>query len=533
MRGMVVAAQPEAAEAGVLALRRGGNAIDAAVAAAFVQGVVDPFMTGIAGYGALQVYMPKRGVHRTLNFFSRAPLAATPEMWAGIANGQSRDGFAYLVRGQINDMGYQAPGTPGNLAGYCAALAAYGTMDLADVMRPAIEQARQGFMVRPYVQYFWNLDHSASGLVNPAEALRFSAAGRALYCRPDGSIKRAGDRVVNPEMATSLERIARHGPDLFYRGEMAEQIADDFARHGGLLSRADLASVRVAEEDPIWGRYRGLQVASLGVPGGGVSLLQLLQVMDQFDLAGLEHNSPEHLRILAEAMKQVAIDRDAFIADPDFVAVPVDMLLSQDRAAQIAARIRAREKAHVVRAPYESADTTHVSVVDAEGNAVSLTHTLNTPSGVITEGLGFMYNGLMSGFDPRPGRPHSIAPGKSRTSSQSPTIVFRDGRPAIVIGAPGGTAIVPAIAQGISNVVDHGMSMFEAVAAPRISVTSDTIDVSNRIPHFVTRELEAEGYPVARSAMGFAFAALHAIRIEGDRATGGADPQRDGVALQA
>jgi gamma-glutamyltranspeptidase/glutathione hydrolase len=530
---MVVAAQPEAAEAGVLALRRGGNAVDAAVTAAFVQGVVDPSMTGIAGYGTMQIYMPKRGVHQHLTFYARAPARARPDMWADIVVGQSRDGFAYIVEGQVNALGYQAPGTPGNLKGYTEALAGFGTMDLADVMRPAIEQARRGFMVRPYVHYYWSLDQRASGMANPADTLRFSRTGRAIYCQPDGSPKRAGQHVQNPDMARSLERIARHGPDIFYRGEMAEEMIDDFARNGGLLSLEDLRNYRTARSEPVRGSYRGHEVASLQAPGGGLSLVQLLHIMEQFDLGALEHGSADHLRILTEAMKQVAIDKDTFIGDPDFVEVPTEMLLSKDRAAEIAARIRRGEKAHVVRMPYEPADTTQVTVVDGEGNAVSLTHTLGAPSGVIPDGLGFMFNGLMNGFDPRPGRAGSIAPGKSRTSSQCPTIVFRDGRPCIVIGAPGGTSIVPALAQGISNVIDFGMTMFEAVAAPRISVNSDTIDVSNRIPHYVTDALAAQGYPIARSYMTFAFAALHAIRIEGDRLTGGADPQRDGVALSA
>ncbi|HWX47499.1 MAG TPA: gamma-glutamyltransferase [Roseomonas sp.] len=533
MKGMVVAAQPEAAEAGVLTLRRGGNAVDAAIAAAFVQGVVDPLMTGIAGYGTMQVYLPKRGVHQHLTFYARAPRAARPDMWADIVTGQSRDGFAYLVKDHVNEIGYQAPGTPGNLRGYTDALSDFGTMELADVMRPAIEQARRGFMVRPYVHYYWTLDQRASGMLNPADYLRFSRTGREVYCAPDGTPKRPGQHVTNPDMAQSLERIARHGPDLFYRGEMAEEIVADFRRHGGLLSMEDLREYRTLRSDPVWGNYRNHRVASLQAPGGGLSLVQLLHILEQFDLSALEHGSAEHLRILAEAMKQVAIDKDAHIGDPEFVDVPVEMLLSKGRAAEIAARIRRGEKAHVTRMPYEAADTTHVTVVDNEGNAVALTHTLGNPSGVITDGLGFMYNGLMNGFDPRPGRAGSIAPGKSRTSSQCPTIVFKGEDPFIVVGAPGGTAIVPALAQGISNVIDFGMTMFEAVAAPRISVNSDTIEVSNRIPRYVTEALEQQGYPIARSYMGFAFAALHAIRIEDGRLTGGADPQRDGVALSA
>jgi gamma-glutamyltranspeptidase/glutathione hydrolase len=533
MRGMVVAAQPEAAEAGVLALRRGGNAVDAAVAAAFVQGVVDPLMTGIAGYGCMQVFMPRRGIHQHLTFYARAPMAAREAMWADAVVGQSRDGFAYLVKDHANEIGYLAPGAPGNLRGYTDALAEFGTMELADIMRPAIDHARQGWMVRPYVHYYWTLDQSASGMLNPADYLRFSRTGREVYCTPDGAPKRPGQVVRNPDMARSLERIAQHGPDIFYSGEMAEEIVADFRAHGGLLSMEDLRGYRCRRSDPVWGSYRGHPVASLAPPGGGVSLIGLLHVLEQFDLAALDHGSAEHLRILAEAMKQMAIDREAHVGDPEFVEVPVSMLLSKDRAAEVAARIRAGRKAHVPRMSFEAADTTHVTVMDGEGNAVALTHTLGNPSGVITDGLGFMYNGLMNGFDPRPGRAGSIAPGKSRTSSQCPTIVFAGDTPRIVLGAPGGTHIVPALAQTISNAVDFGMGIFEAVAAPRISVNSDTIDVSNRIPRHVTDALAAQGYPIARSYMGFAFAAVHAIEQREGRLHGGADPQRDGVALPA
>jgi gamma-glutamyltranspeptidase/glutathione hydrolase len=481
----------------------------------------------------MQIYMPKRGVHQHLTFYARAPALARPDMWADIVVGQSRDGFAYIVEGMVNAFGYQAPGTPGNLKGYTEALAEFGTMELADVMRPAIDQARRGFMVRPYVHYYWSLDQRAAGLVDPADTLRFSRTGREIYCQLDGSPKRPGQIVQNPDMARSLERIARHGPDIFYRGEMAEEMIDAFVRNGGLLSLDDLRDYQTKRSDPVWGSYRGYDLASLQAPGGGVSLIQLLHTLEQFDIGSLEHGGPEHLRILTEAMKQVAIDKEAFIGDPDFVDVPTEMLLSKERAAETAARIRRGEKAHVVRMPFEPTDTTHVTVVDGEGNAVSLTHTLGVPSGVIPDGLGFMFNGLMNGFDPRPGRAGSIGPGKSRTSSQCPTIVFREDKPYIVIGAPGGTSIVPALGQGISNVIDFGMTMFEAVAAPRIAVNSDTIDVSNRIPHYVTEALEAQGYPIARSYMTFAFAALHGIRIDGDQLTGGADPQRDGVALSA
>jgi len=343
MRGMVVAAQPEAAEAGVEVLRQGGNAVDAAIACAFSQGVVDPQMCGIGGFGAMQICMPRQGVHTVLEFFARAPLSATPEMWADKFIGQSRDGFVFLLKDQSNDIGYGSVGTPGNVAGYVEALTRFGSMPLRQVMQPAIAQAKRGVMVRPYMHYYWALDHGGDGQVNVEDKLRFSETGQQVYFRSNGTLKRPGDILHNPEMARTLERIAEGGAETFYRGEIAREIAADMQARGGGVTLEDLAAYRVREKAPCWGRYRGLRVASNPPPAGGGSLIELLHILGQFDLGTLEHNSPEHLRILAEAMKWMTIDKDAHMGDPDFVDVPLDRLLSDEYAAALAARIRAGE----------------------------------------------------------------------------------------------------------------------------------------------------------------------------------------------
>lgn len=532
MPGMVVAPQPEAVEAGALVLKRGGNAVDAAIACAFVQGVVDPLMCGIGGFGSMQVYMPKRGVHEVLEFYARAPLAARPDMWLDKLLGQSRDGFAFLLEGGISEQGWLAVCTPGSVAGYAEALSRWGTLDWKDAIAPAIAEARRGVMVRPHMHWFWTQDQSGSGQVNAADKLRLTETGRALYFRPDGSPKRPGDMIHNLDLARTLERLAEGGPDYFYRGELAERMEADFAAHGGLLTRKDLAEFRLSSVAPIWGSYRGHRISTNPPPSSGLSMLELLNILEGFDLAALGHNSAGHVRLLAEAMKRMTLDKDAHMGDPAYVDVPVERLISKQHAAAHAASIRAGERATVKRLDRSQRETTHVSVVDAEGNAVALTHTLGSPSGAITEGLGFIWNGTMSRFDPRPGRAGSIAPGKRRSSSAAPTIVFRGDDPYIVIGAPGGSYIAPAVAQGIMNVIDFGMPMGEAVAAPRVMGVSDSIDVANRIPRYVTDALEAEGYSVKRSWMSFAFAALHGIRIDGGRLEGGADPQRDGMALR-
>jgi len=535
MTGIIVAAQPEAVEAGALVLRRGGNAVDAAITAAFVQCVVDPQMTGITGYGSMQIFMPGKGVHEVSDFFARSPLAVRPDMWEDKLIGEARDGFSFTIEGRVNEMGYQAVGTPTNLKGFASALERHGTMDLAQAVQPAIAFARDGFTIRPYMSYFWNLDDSALGRSSTRDLLAFSATGRRLYFRPDGTLRRTGETIVNPGLARTLERITRAGPGIFYGGEIGEEIVADFQANDGLLSMEDLTSVSVEYDAPVWGEYRGLRVASQPPPGGGISLIQALQILDRFDLAAMEHGSAAHLRLLAEVLKRVTSDKDTHIGDPQFNDVPADWLLSQDRAAEHAADIQSGRVAHVERLGMgvEPQNTTQVCVIDRAGNAVTLTHTLGVPSGAMTDSLGIMYSGIMSAFDPRPRRPGSLGPGKCRTSSQTPSMVFDGEVPRIIIGAPGGTSILSALVQGISNVIDFGMPILEAVTAPRISVTSDVIDISNRIPRHVQAELEAMGYPVARSSMGYAFAALHALhRTPDGRLSGAADPQRDGMWLR-
>ncbi len=529
--GMIVAPQPEAVEAGAEILRAGGNAVDAAIACALVQGVVDPMMTGLAGFGAMQLYLPKAAVHTCIDFHGRAPAAARPEMWADLIEGETRDGFGFILKGRVNDLGYQSIAVPGSLKAYAEAHEEFGTMPWRDVVAPAIAHADAGFVVRPHVHRFWTRREGV-GRVEMIERLAFTASGRRIYLDAAGLPHEMGARVANPDMARTLRRIAEDGAATFYSGAIAETIAADMARHGGLLSFDDLRNYRTTRCDPLRGSYRGLEIATSQPPGGGVMLLEMLNMLECFDLAALGHNTPDYIRIVAEAMKRATADKDRFVGDPAFVEVPLGRLLDKGYARDMAASIRAGESAAVERlGGGEAKNTTHISVIDEDGNAVSMTHSLGMPSGVITEGLGFMYNGCMGVFDPRPGRAGSLAPGKSRFSSICPSIVFRDGKPFLVIGAPGGTQIAMGVLQAILNIVDLSMSMSEAVAAPRFSATSDLIDVSNRIPSQTTRALEAQGYGIVRSYLSYAFAAVHGIKIEDGHWSGGADPSHDGMAL--
>ncbi len=529
-KAMIVTAQPEASEAGARVLMRGGNAVDAAMAAALVQGVVDPQMCGIAGFGTCQVYDPKRGIHECIDFHGKTPLGATPDMWLHLLEGETRDGFGFILKGNVNDLGYQAVTTPGSLLAYHTVARDYGSWEWADICAPAVSQAEAGFYVRPHVHYWWT--HGADlGRVQVAERLAFSATGRNIYFAPDGTPKKIGAHVHNPDLARTLGLIAKHGADVFYKGEIAERIDADMQANGGLLRKTDLEAYQLTRNEPLQGTYRDYSLSTCHPPGGGIMLVEMLNILENFDLAKMGHNSTEYIRAVCEAMKAATADKDAHVGDPAFVDIPAH-LTDKSYAADIAARIKAGERMSVERLGQpEPKDTTHVAVVDENGMCVTMTHSLGMPSGAISDGLGFMYNGCMAVFDPRPGTAGAIAPGKSRFSSVCPTIAFKDDVPRYVVGAPGGTQIAMGVLQALLNVMDFDMSATDAVSAPRFSSTSNAIDIMNRIPGYVVEPLQQEGYDVVRSAMSFGIAAVHGIRIDGGTLTGGADPGHDGVAL--
>jgi gamma-glutamyltranspeptidase/glutathione hydrolase len=529
---MVSAPQPEAVEAGALALKRGGNAVDAAIACALVQTAVDPQMCGIAGFGSLHVYLPERAEHCFIDFHGAAPLAATADMWADKIVAETEDGFGFILKGHVNDLGYGSITVPGSLKAFAEALQRWGNLTLGDLLPAAIEYCENGFIVRPHVASYWNLVEVA-GRVPHGERLTRIPATAKIYTTDEGRIRKAGELHRNPDMGRTYRRIAEHGVEDFYEGGIAREIDIDMRTNGALLSLADLGQYETIDARPLWGEYRGHRIATNQLPGGGAMVLEMLNILEHFDLTGMGHNSPDYLATVAEAMKIATVDKDEHFGDPRFVEVPLERLLSHEHAANMAERIIAGEKTYVPRLNRgaDNKDTTHVCAVDERGSCVSMTHSLGNPSGVVTDGLGFMYNGCMNVFDPRPGRADSIAPGKSRFTAMSPTIVFRDEHPYLVIGAPGGTFITMGVLQGILNVLDFGMNALEAVSAPRFCVTSDIIDLTNRIPRYIEAELNRRGYQTRRTHLSYHFAGVHAIRLTEQGWDGGADPGRDGMAL--
>jgi gamma-glutamyltranspeptidase/glutathione hydrolase len=488
-------------------------------------------MCGIGGFGMLHVYDPATQTGMIYEGFGGCPVESRPDMWKDIALGVTTDGFGFIVKDFVNEAGAQSVTAPGLLRMLSKAHVDHGALPWADLFDPAISWAKEGWLMRPHVHTVFNQNERKYGRMNYGDKLALTPDGRRLYLNDDGSYKPLGATIYNPDLAGTLEILAREGAESFYTGSIAARIIEDLRGQGGILSAGDLEEIAVEITRPLSFGYRGWRVDAPSPPGGGILVGQILRIAEQFDLAALGHNSPEYLRVLAEAMKIALRDKEQFIGDPRHVENPVGRLLSDDYARAYAQGIRAGEKASIDRGgPAESPHTTHVSVVDSSGMIATMTHTLGNPSGFIVKDSGFMLNGAMSTFDPMPGNPNSIAPGRRRYSSMAPSIVYDQNEPVLTLGAPGASWIGPAVAQVILNVLEWGMDIQEAISAPRMVCTSNAIDISNRIPMAVQKSLEQQGYEVRRSHLSYAFAAVHGItRFDGEL-RGGADPQRDGYA---
>jgi len=520
---IIVCPQPVAAEIGLEVMKRGGNAVDAAVTCAFVQGVIDPQMCGIGGCGVMLVHSPKAG-DALLEFYATAGSRAREDQWERLFVRQAADRYGYVLEGWVNDVGYQSVGVPGTVAGLHEALTRYGTITWAQAIEPAIPLARDGFPVTGYMHGYWTTDYGPDVVPN-RQRIQATPAARAIYTK-DGELFEIGERFVQSDLARTLEKLANDGPDTLYMGEIADRIVADFEANGGFITRADLADYRVNVTEPLRGTYRGLSVVAAGPPAAGITLLQMLNFLEGYDLGGYGWPSTEAARLLVEAMAWAVADRELHIADPRFIEVPTGALADKTYAA------KAREVAGAgVGAMHDRPDTTHVCAVDDEGNAVSLTHTLGSASGVVTPGLGFGYNDYMNCFDPRPGNPNSIRPGKTRVTSMTPTFVFDGDQLRVCIGAPGGTKIVTGILQVLVNILDHAMTPVEAVSAPRVDFQGDVVQIEGRIPLAVSRGLEAHGYTVNRRTLSFDsyFSRPQVIVREKDGFMHGAsDPRKDG-----
>jgi gamma-glutamyltranspeptidase/glutathione hydrolase len=478
-RGIVVTNHPLASVAGTQILLEGGNAVDAAVAALFALCVVEPMMVGPLGGGVAHIRHAD-GRHAVLDGLSTAPAAARADMFARAA-------------ADANTIGPLAMAVPGALAGWCTALAQFGTAPLQDVLAPAIRLAERGFTVTPYLR----------DCVLDAAADLARDADLAAAFLPDGAPIAVGARLRRPALAETLRLIAQEGAAALHGGALGDAVAAHLAQAGGLVTAADLAKVRTIERRPVRAAYRGFEVFGPPPPSsGGAHIAQMLNILEGYDIAKLGFGTADGIHLLAEAMKIAFADRAAVTADPDFVVIPMDRLVSKEYADERRAMIaidRAQDWSAGV-APGESADTTHVTVADAEGGVVSTTQTINGLFGArfSIPGTGLIANNYMLNFDPVPGRALSVAPGKRVFTSMAPMLAFRQGRVAYALGLPGGLRIFGSALQALVNLIDHGMTLQRAVEAPRMWTRGGRLELEPGITDTVAAALQTRGHAVER-----------------------------------
>lgn len=465
--GMVVTSQHLASQVGVDILKLGGNAIDAAVAVGYAQAVVNPCCGNIGGGGFMTVHLAD-GTDTFINFRETAPAAASANMYLDAAGNVKKGASLY---------GYLAAGVPGTVLGMETARKKYGKLSREQVMEPAIKLAREGFVLTRADTDI--LDTTIARFKQDAESAR-------IFLRPDGTPLQPGDRLVQSDLANTLAAIAKDGPDAFYKGKTPQAVEAAAKQGGGILTAADFANYKVTETPPITCSYRGYKFVSAPPPSsGGVTLCEILNVVEGYDLKNMGFNSAAAIHTMTEAMRHAYMDRNTYLGDPEFIKNPIDRLVSKSYAEEIRKKIVAdkatpSENVQPGMEPHEKPETTHYSIVDHQGNAVSTTYTVNGRFGavVIAPGTGFFLNDEMDDFTVKVGEKNlyglvqgtanSIAPGKRPLSSMSPTLVTKDNKIFMVLGSPGGSRIITITLQTALNVIDHGMAPQEAVDAPRI-----------------------------------------------------------------
>ena len=517
---VVTSDEPLASMAGMRILQEGGNAFDAAVATAVAVGVLDPRMSSIGGNGFATVYVGKTREVRALNFYGSAPKGATVN----------------LYQGKDYSHGILSAPVPSCLRGYEALHKAYGKLPWARVLQPAIDLAENGFVIR-------------QGLIDDMNQyqkvlLEFSSTKKVFQA--DARWPKAGEIFRQPDLAKTLKDIAEHGADAFYRGPMATRIAQFYQANGGVLSEDDLAGYQAKWVTPISTTYRGYTFYTQPPSSSAIAVLEQLNMLEAYDLKALGHNSPEYLHLIGEVMRLAIADRNRFVGDPDFVKVPVERLLSKDYAAERRNLIHLDSTIPVATAgdfeQTEDKHTTHLSVIDGEGNMVALTQTLGDlfGSGVVAANTGVLFSDEMRHLHLDRNDPSRLEPGKRSRSNQSPLIVLKDGKPFMTIGTPGSNGIWQRIVQVIVNVVDFGMDVQSAITAPRMiyggraetgTEFKPVFKVEDRIPEMTINALRAKGYEI--TVVKDDDGRVNGIVI--DPATGfrlgGADPREMGYAL--
>ncbi|MCL0031305.1 gamma-glutamyltransferase [Dehalococcoidia bacterium] len=464
--GMVVANHPLAAAAGAQILLSGGNAIDGAVAALFALSVTEPMMVGIFGAGFFNIRLAT-GQHLIVDNYAKSPRKSFPDMFRTTNDPgfQGQEGS-----NKKNVIGPLSIGVGGSLKGWCHVQKQLGNLDLSDVIVPAINIAKQGFVVSDYL---------SNAIKNNEEAIRiFPATSREFI--PNGQLLKTGDRFTRYEYAETLRAIAKEGESALYGGSLGNIICDFLNKNGGLIDKKDLEDYSVIESDPVKGSYRDYEIFGPPPPcAGGIHLIQLLNILEGFDIQRMGFGDPKVLDIIAKSVAKAFIDRDKYTGDPKFSEIPIERIISKSYADDIRSELGLNDELMVTNTPDESDYTTHVTVGDGDGNVVSTTQTIHDMFGskVTVPGTGILLNNNMALFDSDPGGVLSVEPGKRMTSSMAPTIVTQDGKNHSAIGVPGGLKIFPSILQGLLNLIDHRMTPQEAVEAPRIWTKGGLIEI--------------------------------------------------------
>lgn len=526
--GVVSSDSEIATRVGIEILKKGGNAIDAAVAVGFTLAVTFPTAGNIGGGGFMLIRMAD-GKETLIDYREMAPLKAHRDMYLD-EKGEVRKG--------LSEEGYLASGVPGTVAGLTLALERFGTLPLKEVLKPAIEIAEKGFHVDSYLK---------NSLESHRETLSKFPETKRILLRNKEELK-IGEMIVQKELAKTLREIAKYGPDTFYKGKIAELIEKDMIKNGGLIDKKSLSSYRAVIREPIRTFYRGYEIVTAPPPSSGVIMLQILNILENFEISKMDWKSDEYIHIVAEAMKLAFRDRARLLGDPDFVKIPLKTLLSKDYALKKAKSIRylsalTENEADSFNPWNEREETTHFSVIDRFGNIVSNTYTLNGSfgSGVIIRGTGILMNNEMDDFSIKPGYPNiygliggeenSIQPGKRMLSSMTPTIVLKDGNPVLVIGSPGGPTIINTVLHNIIYTIDFGKSLKEAISAPRFHhqwVPNVLYLEEGKYEENVIIGLKRRGHEVRfRKKIGDA----HGIEIRDGKRAGEPDPRGPGKAM--
>ncbi len=523
--GMVATQEALTSDIGLKILKDGGNAVDAGVAVGFALAVTLPRAGNIGGGGFMMIYDAKQGKTVALDYREKAPSAATRDMYL------DEDGNAVSDLSRYHGL---AVGVPGTVAGLLKALEEHGTMSRGQVMAPAIALAENGIEVTA------GLSESLEAL---SDRMQKWPSTKKVFFKPDGSAYQPGERLKQPELARSLKLIAAKGADGFYKGETAKKLVKAVNDAGGRMSLQDLANYEAIAREPVKGDYRGYEIVSMPPPSsGGIHIVQILNILEGYPLKDYGQNSAQTIHLMAEAMQLAYADRAEYLGDSDFINVPASGLASQAYADKLRTLINPDKAtpASTIKAnnplPYESDQTTHFSIVDKDGNAIANTYTLNFSygTGLVAEGTGILLNNEMDDFSAKPGVPNgygllggeanAVEANKRPLSSMSPTLVFKDSKPYIVTGSPGGSRIITTVLQVISNVIDHDMNIAEATHAPRIhdQWLPDEIRIEKALNVDTVKKLESMGHKVSpQSAMG----STQSIMVTPNGVYGSSDPR--------